>query len=137
MHHKKREHTDYVQNCWNFISGLCEFNEDSCWFKHSPKNDKEKPEEYKCNICDHAFSARMNFMKHRKEFHESLTPQCKNELKGNCHYGIKCWFRHTDNKNENQYTDKNKKDERVIQRILKIMEEMSQRIVKIENEKNT
>ena len=45
MHHKKREHTDYVQNCWNFISGLCEFNEDSCWFKHSPKNDEEKPQE--------------------------------------------------------------------------------------------
>ena len=76
-------------------------------------------------------------MKHRKECHEHLTPQCKNEIKGNCHYGIKCWFRHTENEHENQYTDKNIKDESVLQRIFKIMEEMSQRIVKIENEKNT
>ena len=45
----------------------------------------------------------------------------------------------TDNKNEyeTEYTDENIKDERVIQRILKLMEKMSQRIAKIENEKKT
>ena len=76
-------------------------------------------------------------MKHRKEVHPNLTPQCKNQIKGKCQYGNeKCWFRHSNNeKDHHQEYDKNVGDKNDILRILKIMEEMSQRIIKLENKK--
>ena len=141
MLHKKNDHSKNVSNCWNFISGVCEFNDHDCWFKH-PKNEAELNERvFKCNICVENFSKRIDFMEHRKSNHDDLIPRCKYEKNGLCSYGLdKCWFKHeqSENKIENIEKDKNMTNENdTIQRIFKIMEEMSQRIVKIENEKNT
>ena len=136
MHHKKRDHIDHVENCWNFISGICEFDENSCWFRHSSKNDETNSRDFKCIICDQIFLTKNHFMKHRKEVHENLIPKCKNQSNGKYQYGKdKCWFRHSNDEKDNQEYDKNLGDENVIQRLFKIIEEMSQRIVKIENKK--
>ena len=48
MVHKKKEHSDKVEICWNYSTGKCEFGDDLCWFLHS---NTSKSCEINCNIC--------------------------------------------------------------------------------------
>ena len=35
MKHRKKEHVQKVNICWNFISSKCQYVEDLCWFRHN------------------------------------------------------------------------------------------------------
>ena len=34
MEHKKIQHEEKINICWNYPSGNCEFGSDNCWFLH-------------------------------------------------------------------------------------------------------
>ena len=77
-------------------------------------------------------------MEHRKHEHENITPKCKNTQNGPCFYGVNCWFRHT----EKIYDEENEKNknginglDNVMQRMFRLMEEMTERMSKIENDR--
>ena len=57
--------------------------------------------------------------------HENLTPKCKTIGNGSCDYGVNCWFRHNE---EMKYNQENHENDSVMQRILKLMEEMTKRM---------
>ena len=68
--------------------------------------------------------------------HEENVPLCRNFKNGECKFGKeKCWFNH---KNEDIFKKNEHEDNNVIQRILNMMEKMSERIVHMEisNQKN-
>ena len=71
-------------------------------------------------------------MKHRKKEHRPSVPKCRNSINGTCKYGsIFCWFTHDDldtNDNDRFMDEKNE----VIQKLIEMMERMTERIVKIE-----
>ena len=136
MLHKKREHLDFVSDCWNFCAGVCEWDV-NCWFKHTKEKENIKPD-FKCIICDETFKTKRHFMEHKKRDHENLTPKCKNVDNGSCDYEANCWFRHTKempNNEENDIDEDKVNNHNIMQRILKLMEDMTMRMTKIENMK--
>ena len=136
MKHKKERHIESISNCWSFTCGTCEFSDDKCWFKHSSKETSDKIE---CTICDDKFKTKSEFHRHKKQKHQRLVPQCKNNKNGACKYGEKfCWFSHNENKenNEDIIIEQNivEKNE-VIERLFDIVESMTKRISELENTK--
>ena len=121
MLHKKREHVVSVSECWNFNAGFCEWDK-NCWFLHSEEKIKT---DFKCTVCDTNFPSKINYMQHRKMDHENLTPKCKNIVKGPCDYGVNCWFRHN---GEMKNNEENHENDSVMQRISKLMEEITKRM---------
>ena len=80
-------------------------------------------------------------MQHRKRFHEQIVQECKNYTKGSCIYGKQnCWFRHKDNESTKEINetinkhneDKTKENNEVIERMMKMMETLTDRIVQME-----
>ena len=78
-------------------------------------------------------------MEHRKSAHPSLSAKCKNIDYGYCDYGVICWFRHTNeimnNEEDNENNDGSNNPENVMQRVFKLMEEMTIRMTRLENMK--
>jgi hypothetical protein len=66
MVHKKKEHSDKVEICWNYSTGKCEFGDDLCWFLHS---NTSKSCEINCNICGKVFTTLNQFLSHKKIEH--------------------------------------------------------------------
>ena len=79
-------------------------------------------------------------MKHKKEYHIQTVQVSKNRI---CIYGKqKCWYKHKESETEtiepileNNDDDTNINND-VIQRIMKIMETLTERMIKIEVTKN-
>ena len=95
MNHKKKEHTEKVQICWNFSAGACPYGEQRCWFTHSKERVNSSLSEYKCNFCDTKCVNQSELLKHRKMRHKENVPQCRNFKNGECKFGKeKCWFNH-------------------------------------------
>ena len=78
-------------------------------------------------------------MEHRKRDHENLTPYCKNVDNGSCDYEVNCWFRHTKEMMHIEENDVNEDNvnnyNNIMQRIFKLMEDMTMRMTRIENMK--
>ena len=138
MRHKKNEHEENVKTCWKFTAGNCTFEDDKCWFMH---NREIKSTEYKCQLCEKVFATLPDFMQHRKRFHEQIVQECKNETKGSCIYGKRnCWFRHKENESTKEINetinkhneDDSKENNEVIERMMKMMETLTKRIVQME-----
>ena len=125
MLHYKREHADSVSDCWNFNAGVCEWGK-NCWFLHSEERIKT---DFKCIVCDEKIQTKMIFMDHRKRNHENLTPKCKNISNGSCDYGSK----NSEENHENEYNSNNNNS--VMQRILKLIKEMTKKMTQNENMK--
>ena len=133
MVHKKHQHKEMTNICWNFESGTCVFGAEHCWFIHS----KSSSADIKCKICDGQFKTKAQYHIHKKEKHPSLVPMCNNALKGQCEFGEKyCWFIHKENeikqddtKNEVQNIDENNE---VLERLFNIVEKNSDRINQLE-----
>ena len=93
MMHRKKEHVEKVQVCWNFVSSKCQFVEDLCWFRHC--NSEMQQEKYYCKFCGETFMTRNDLQIHKKIKHNKTVLYCTNEV---CWYGPeKCWFRHNEN----------------------------------------
>ena len=128
------DHAEHVSICWDFLTAGCEFDHLSCWFKHSREKSQQLSTEFKCSLCDVSFLTKREFMVHRKMNHEHLIPQCKYEIKGSCSFGNEnCWFKHGKNGNKNNENENLTSNKSVVDRLFKLMEEMSERILRIEN----
>ena len=72
-------------------------------------------------------------MEHRKSNHANLVPFCRNETNENCTFGVKkCWFRHKNKDNNGENHEKMTGDNNIMQNMFKMMENMTERILKIE-----
>ena len=132
MKHKKINHNEKVAACWNFSSGYCEFGEETCWFNHS-KDITSKPAEFKCNLCGKDFLARPSFLEHRKNEHKQVVKKCNNASNGKCRFGSqKCWFLHENAEFMNENSENIIHENNVIQKIMKMMETFTKRILKLE-----
>ena len=99
INHKKIEHTDNVNSCWNYSTGTCTYGEKDCWFIHKGKSSVP---EFKCKICDEPFCNRLELQKHRKRRHPNTIQTCRNVLNGGkCIYDKHCLLKNVENeKNE-------------------------------------
>ena len=51
MKHKKEQHTENVNIGWNYVSSICEFGDERCWFMHAKETEKQ----YDCTLCGKIF----------------------------------------------------------------------------------
>ena len=94
--HSKMEHTKSVSVCWNFVAGCCKYEDSFCWFAHEKTKVNMMCTYSKCNICDLTLKSRPEYLKHRKQFHIDIVPECKNKMNRACQYGdTNCWFKHS------------------------------------------
>ena len=85
--------------------------------------------EFKCNVCDIKFKTKAELRIHQKQTHKENIKACIKFKKGSCQYDNEnCWFLH-DYENVQQNDDKE-----IIQKLFEMMEKMTERILKIENE---
>ena len=133
MKHKKDQHTEKVNICWNYVSSNCEFGDDRCWFLHT----NETKEKFNCTLCGKTFRVQAKLLEHRRKFHINSVKTCKNLSSGTCKYGkLRCWFIH--NEFEEAETNENKKseNEEVIERIFKLMEKLTHQMVDMKEKNN-
>ena len=96
MDHRKKHHRDILRKCRNNLNGNCPYSDDDCWFSHSNGNcsvsDKQN---FECRSCGETFESLHGMMKHRKETHARMIPQCKSIMQGSiCVFKDKCWYGH-------------------------------------------
>lgn len=73
-------------------------------------------------------------MTHRKREHTNMLVLCNEDLNGASRFGVeKCWFRHTENGDKKVINKKETTDSMVIQKVVQMMEKITERILKIEN----
>ena len=126
MQHKKRNHEEKVAQCWQYSSGSCAFGDQQCWFNHT------KSKTFKCSWCDEVFTVQSDFLFHKKKKHIQFVPICKNLNAGSCIYGKElCWFKHNcgGSIQEGKEPDNH---EIVMHKIIQMMEKISERMYKIE-----
>ena len=129
MKHKKDQHTEHVNICWNYVSSNCDFGDERCWFLHT----NEMEEQYNCTLCGKIFSVQAKLLAHRRKYHTNSVNTCRNLSSGTCKYGeLKCWFNHNEDKNEY----KSSENEEVIERIFKLMEKLTQQMVDMKEKNN-
>ena len=51
MKHKKIQHEEKINICWNYPSGNCEFRSDNGWFLHKDRSETK----FECNNCKKTF----------------------------------------------------------------------------------
>ena len=130
MLHNQNAHKEKLAECWKFSAGECTYG-DKCWFKHSAVEERRSLK-FDCNKCEKRFTNVLEFRKHRKSYHANLVEVCRNTSDGSCSFGAeKCWFRHTENEKVNDENDSS--DNNIIQKVFKMMENMTERIMKMEN----
>ena len=104
MNHKKDNH-EVTDICEYFLKDKCSFSAEKCWNLHKKSISKSPPilqntsrDEIKCYVCKQAFKTRNGMMKHRKQMHEEIVPECREFSKGNCDFTTPdkiCWYTHT------------------------------------------
>ena len=137
MIHRKKYHIERVNICRDFSKGVCPFIDNVCWYKHDQSVNEGGIDtaKIKCNKCDKEFGNKPEFMRHKKQEHRQSVPACVNETQGTCVFGEeKCWFRHNNKDGNNQTNNKDKVNENkeVMERIFNMMENMTNRIMKME-----
>ena len=135
MKHKKKQHAENVQLCWNYADGKCEFDDEKCWFLHKSEN-----ESFECTSCNKTFKVQAKLLHHRKINHIDSVPSCKKLISGTCKYGSeKCWFNHSDlinnPQNENNENEQNT-NESIMEKIFQMMEKFTQQIAEIKERNN-
>ena len=97
MKHNKKHHKQLVSACRNFDGGVCEYEENDCWFIHNI-NPEVKP---KCTLCSKTLNSRYEYLKHRKMIHPQKVPICRNKETCKFENNDQCWFLHgKENKNK-------------------------------------
>jgi hypothetical protein len=128
MNHKKEIHRENVESDWHYSAGFCPYGDRKCWFNHN----KENSVEYNCNFCEQICRSQSDLRQHKKKKHKKRIPSCKNE---ECLYGREnCWFIHT---TEESFNENEHENENLIERIINMLEKVSERIVKMELNNHT
>ena len=145
MVHRKKKHLNKINKCQRFLAGSCNFEDDACWYQHKQKDTGNRLEgeliRIKCNTCDKVFETKFELMHHRKREHIQEVPQCTKSKNGTCWFSAKtCWFHHEEieRMNDNGNDDKvrnNIYNEEMIGKMFNMMEVFTQRILKLENDK--
>ena len=98
MNHRKSKHADTVAQCRNYISGICTYVEEVCWWNHC----KRKEESIKCFICEKTFASKALLMSHRKKDHNKFVKMCTQFSQHSCRFKeTDCWYKH-ESENENE-----------------------------------
>lgn len=136
MVHKKEVHSERVAPCRKYKLGKCSFRDADCWFLHCEAEFDEECKKVTCNVCDEEFFCQSDFLKHRKLEHRNSVPLCKNERNGKCSFGkSNCWFIHKNLESESEKNDEtNMEHNEVTEKLFKMLEKMTERIMKIEKE---
>ena len=86
--------------------------------------------EIECALCGKVFRTQSDFYSHRKKQHKETIPSCKNYKTGACIYGKDmCWFLH---ENVETGEDTEIKDGNIIQKMMQMMERMTERMINLE-----
>ena len=94
MEHRKSEHPNAVARCNKYLSGICIFSSEKCWWMHT-NNTEVQTNRIEFFICCQIFQNRMEVMKHRKTMHRTFVRQCKEYKIQNCRFQDEsCWFLH-------------------------------------------
>ena len=109
MHHRQENH-EVTEVCEYFQKGKCKFMPPKiCWLLHT----KQAPQSIECNmiecyVCKEKFRTRNGMMRHRKQFHIEVVPECKEFSIGQCDFAGQekmCWFKHTENSSKSHEQD--------------------------------
>ena len=103
MNHRKSEHPS-TKICRYFKVDACDFDAETCWYKHENKN-KPVPQEFslECKECDYKCSQKASLMKHVKTEHTESVPICRKFKQNKCELTDEnCWFLHIDNPVDNK-----------------------------------
>ena len=66
MVHKKRQHEERINICWNYASKNCDFGSENCWFLHTERSETI----FECNSCEKAFENQDAFLHHGNKYHK-------------------------------------------------------------------
>ena len=99
MSHRKAKHPKNIKVCRYFEKEMCDFDKNDCWWSHDTKarnsSIPQTLQELKCSFCEMKFNTESLFLKHRRENHPQNISECRD---GDfCKFGVKCWYRHTEN----------------------------------------
>ena len=135
MIHNKKNHSEKIQPCRNFLEGKCDFSDINCWFSHDTKN-KNLSQVYMCSICKKTFKIRSDLMQHRKHEHMETVSKCKNE--GTCKFGnTKCWYIHSEQieiEYEKERENKTIKKEEMMEKLFTMVEKVTERMFLLEKQ---
>ena len=62
------------------------------------------------NVCKQTFRTRNGMMRHRKQYHEDVVPECREYIKGTCEFTGEdqtCWFKHSEKDQDFQQVQDN------------------------------
>ena len=90
----------------------------------------QSEEDFKCNICEENFKSKSNFIKHRKSNHSYMVQYCKSNKKWV--FKSSCWFRHGI-LHEQVMNEKSDEEENIINKLLKNIEKLNEKVIKLEN----
>ena len=111
----------------------CEFGDSRCWFLH--KNGTVK--QFDCTLCGETFAVQAKLLEHRRVYHLNSVKTCRSLLSGTCKYGkLKCWFNHNESGDVIETQDTEKANAEVIERLFKLMENLTKQIVDIKENNN-
>ena len=93
--------------------------------------------EYKCGFCGETFGNKLEFMKHRKMYHQDYVMPCRDFQNGACVHGSDiCWFKHDDiqTKDHSGQADSQESQPSMMSRLFTMMEQFAERMNNIENQ---
>ena len=128
MIHNKNTHVEKIQPCRNYLEGRCAFSDINCWFSHEVNS--QSTQVYTCSICKKTFKIRSDLMQHRKQEHRETISQCRND--GNCKFA-NCWYLHSEEHEKLKESEKQNKNESMLEKLFTMMEKITERMVQIEN----
>ena len=111
MNHRIQNH-EITEVCKYFLQRNCNFNPPKkCWLLHQkPKDAPKERDQIECYVCKQTFRTRNGMMRHRKQYHEEVVPECRENLKGTCEFTGEdkvCWFKHSDKNQDFQNVQEN------------------------------
>ena len=94
MDHRRDQHKDQIKRCRYFLKGICEFEDETCWYRHV--DSQNEGAEAKCSFCDEVFKSKSELIVHRKNIHaQKKVILCRDYQRGSCRYPEdECWYRH-------------------------------------------
>ena len=87
-------------------------------------------------FCDCNFESKSELMSHRKKAHPSRVKQCRNNENGRCQHGPNCWYNHDYEMifdEEHVQIVNNPENNRIVKKLVDMVENFGKRLVNMEN----